>query len=733
MKVKFIISALFLLAGVLMSQAATQHHLVLSTENTSIGITANEGGRSYIQYYGAKIDQGDIRKIFALGSNFTSLSYPTFGIHLGGGAVEALSLQMPDGNMSTDLFLQSVEKKNDAGGECLVLTMIDSVYPVTVKQYFKAYNSSDVISTWTEISNKGKKSILMNKFASAAIPLQRGDNYVCHYHGKWASENYMFETPMPNGQLVLDEKEGLRTAWYNNPSFMITADGKPQEECGEVFGATLLWGGNYKIQMVAENNKFTVVAGINNDNSAYTLEAGETFTTPEFAMTYSTQGKGGVSRAFHRWGRKYALQHGGQVRDILLNSWEGVYFQVNQEKMDQMMQSIASLGGELFVMDDGWFGEKYPRNDGTSSLGDWGVNKGKLPLGVKGLTDAAKKHGVKFGIWIEPEMANTKSELYEKHPDWILQCKNRELTKGRGRTQVVLDLCNPKVQDFVFSITDNLLTENPEIAYIKWDCNAAMMDYGSTYLSADRQSEVDIRYHMGLRNVLKRIREKYPDVVIQCCSSGGGRISYGFLPWFDEFWTSDNTDAYQRLYMQWSASQFYPAIAMASHVSASPNHQTSRVTPIKFRFDVAMTGRLGMEMQPKDMTTEEIEFSKRAIASYKSIREVVQLGDLYRLVSPYDHKSISALMYANDDKSHLAVFAYSLEYTHNQQVPYVRLTGVDENKNYRIKDLTPWNVQKPCFLDNKVVSGRALKYAGLKLKDILNRPFSSVALELVAE
>ena len=231
----------------------------------------------------------------------------------------------------------------------------------------------------------------------------------------------------------------------------------------------------------------------------------------------------------------------------------------------------------------------------------------------------------------------------------------------------------------------------------------------------------------------KYIREKYPDVVIQCCSSGGGRISYGFLPWFDEFWTSDNTDAYQRLYMQWSASQFYPAIAMASHVSASPNHQTSRVTPIKFRFDVAMTGRLGMEMQPKDMTTEEIEFSKRAIASYKSIREVVQLGDLYRLVSPYDHKSISALMYANDDKSHLAVFAYSLEYTHNQQVPYVRLTGVDENKNYRIKDLTPWNVQKPCFLDNKVVSGRALKYAGLNLKDILNRPFSSVALELVAE
>jgi len=238
---------------------------------------------------------------------------------------------------------------------------------------------------------------------------------------------------------------------------------------------------------------------------------------------------------------------------------------------------------------------------------------------------------------------------------------------------------------------------------------------------------------MGLRKVLERIREKYPDVVIQCCSSGGGRISYGFLPWFDEFWTSDNTDAYQRLYMQWSASQFYPAIAMAAHVSASPNHQTRRETPIKFRFDVAMTGRLGIEMRPKDMTPEEFEFSKRAIQGYKSIREIVQFGDLYRLISPYDHKNISALMFANETKDHLVVFAYNVDYTHSQHVPYVRLSGVDENKNYRIKDLTPWDVKKPCFLDNKVVSGRALKYAGLKLKDVLNRPYSSVALEFVAE
>ena len=733
MKLSIIALGLSLLLSQNVLLAEKQHHLVLSTENTSLGITANEGGRSYIQYYGVKIAQEDIQKLFATRSNFTCLSYPTFGIGLGRGIMEALSLQMPDGNMSTDLYIQKVEQSSDKNGKYLELTMIDSVYPVEVKQYFKTYNNTDIITTWTQITNKGKKGIVMNKFASANVPIQRGDNYVCHYHGRWASENYINETPMPNGELVLDEKEGMRTAWYNNPSFMISIDGKPQEENGEVFGGTLIWGGNYKIQMVAENNKFTITAGINNDNSAYTLEAGETFTTPEFAMTYSLQGKGGVSRAFHKWGRKYGLQHGDIERDILLNSWEGVYFNVNQEKMDQMMKDIADLGGELFVMDDGWFGEKYPRNNGTSSLGDWRVNKTKLPLGIKGLTDAAKKHGIKFGIWIEPEMANTISEIYEKHPEWTLQCKNRKQTTGRGKTQIVLDLCNPKVQDYVFSITDKLLTENPEIAYIKWDCNAAMMDYGSTYLPASKQSEVEIRYHIGLRNVLKRIRDKFPDVVIQCCSSGGGRISYGFIPWFDEFWTSDNTDAYQRLYMQWSASQFYPAIAMASHVSASPNHQTSRVTPLKFRFDVAMTGRLGMEMKPEDMTQEELEFSKRAISSYKSIRKIVQMGDLYRLISPYDHKSISALMFANEAKSRLVVFAYNVDYLHSQHVPYVRLSGVDENKNYRIKDLTPWKADQPCFLNGKVISGRVLKYAGLQMKDLLNRPFTSVALELTAE
>ncbi|MBD5180740.1 MAG: alpha-galactosidase, partial [Bacteroidales bacterium] len=240
------------------------------------------------------------------------------------------------------------------------------------------------------------------------------------------------------------------------------------------------------------------------------------------------------------------------------------------------------------------------------------------------------------------------------------------------------------------------------------------------------------RYHQGLQNVLERIRAKYPDVAIQLCASGGGRAAYGLLPWFDEFWTSDNTDAYQRLFIQWGDSHFYPAIAQASHVSASPNHQTGRVVPIKFRFDVAMTGRLGMEIQPKNMTKEELEFSKRAIAAYKDIRPVVQLGNQYRLISPYDKGALAAVMYVDDNKDHAAVFAYRTDYLHNQQVAKVRLDGVDPDKYYQIRDLTPANPERPSNLDGKVVSGRILKNVGLNVSRSLNRPWTSLALELKA-
>ena len=431
-------------------------------------------------------------------------------------------------------------------------------------------------------------------------------------------------------------------------------------------------------------------------------------------MTYSDEGLSGSSRNFHRWARNYRLANGQELRKILLNSWEGVYFNINEAGMAQMMKDIASMGGELFVMDDGWFGEKYPRTIDTCGLGDWVIDKNKLPHGVKGLVQEADKNGIKFGIWIEPEMANTRSELYDKHPDWVIKAPNREVVTGRGGTQVVLDLGNPAVQDFVFGVVDDLMTNNPTIDYIKWDANMSIVNHGSQYLPADKQSHLYIEFHRGFEKVCQRIRAKYPKLTIQACASGGGRANYGVLPYFDEFWVSDNTDALQRVYMQWGTSYFYPALAMASHISAAPNHQTGRVVPLKFRTDVAMSGRLGMEIQPKDMTDQEKEQCRKAIADYKVIRPVVQQGDIYRLVSPYENKGVASLMYTSAQKDKAAFFWWKTEHFFNQHLPRVKMAGLDPARRYRIQELNRVD-REPLSFEGKSFTGAYLMENGLEM------------------
>ena len=713
--------------GFLSSSLFAQDYLV-STPNTSLLIKATPGETVKIQYYGSKIENSDIQGIYDAGMVFNADSYPAFGLQTMG--EKAIAATQPDGNMSLDLKIEQVKQYPTKDGEVTEILLKDKVYPFEIKQYYKAYQGTDIISTWIEIMNNGKKSVTLYRFVSAYLPVQRGDNWLTHFHGHWGAENMLEEEKLTNGQKVISNKDGMVNTETDNPSFMLSIDGKPQEEYGHILGGTLAWTGNYLLKMDITNTKLNIIAGINEENSHYKLESKETFKTPEFAMTYSTSGKGGVSRAFHRWARMYKLSHGNVERDILLNSWEGVYFKVNQEGMDQMMKSFSALGGELFVMDDGWFGNKYSRDRGDSSLGDWTVNKKKLPLGIEGLIASAKKHKIKFGLWIEPEMSNTKSELFEKHPEWILQCKNRPLSTGRGGTQIVLDLTNPEVQDFVFSVIDNLMTHYPEIAYMKWDANSCMLDYGSPYLPKEKQSQLYIEYHRGLNNVLERIRAKYPQLILQACAGGGGRINYGILPYFDEFWTSDDTDALQRVYLQWGVSCFYPAIAMAAHVSADKNHQTGRYLPLKFRFDVAMSGRLGMEMQPEDMTEADKEFTQRAIQAYKGIRPIVQFGDLYRLISPYENKGVASLMYVAPEKDRAVFYAYKMNHFINMTIPNVKMNGLDPQKKYQLIDLTPLSKNKPCSLHNKIISGKILMEKGIALQTLLKNEYSSIALEL---
>jgi alpha-galactosidase len=716
--------------GLLLSSSLFAKDYLISTSKTSLLITANAGEPSKMQYYGVSIAPGQIQSIYDAGLVLNANSYPAFGLQTVG--EKAIAITQPDGNMSLDLAVDAVTQYTSKDGEITEVLLKDKIYPVWVKQCYKAYKGTDIITTWVEIGNAGKKPVTLFQFASAYLPMFRGDNWLTHFHGAWGAEHTMDEEKLTNGQKVIANKDGLANTETDNPSFMLSLDGKPQEETGKVFGGVLAWSGNYKLKLDVRNTALNIIVGMNEESSQYILEPKETFVTPEFAMTYSTNGKGGVSRAFHHWARQYKMNQGERLHDILLNSWEGVYFKVNQKGMDEMMEAFSAMGGELFVMDDGWFGNKYPRNGGNSSLGDWEVCKEKLPEGIEGLLASARKHHIKFGIWIEPEMSNTKSELFEKHPDWILKIDNRPLSTGRGKTQVVLDLTNPKVQDFVFGVVDNLMANYPEISYMKWDDNCSLLDYGSSYLPKNKQSHLYIEYNRGLQKVLQRIRAKYPELVMQLCAGGGARVNYGLLPYFDEFWTSDDTDALQRIYMQWGVSGFFPAIAMASHVSADKNHQTGRRIPLKFRFDVAMSGRLGMEIQPKDMNDVDKAFSKRAIAAYKDIRPVVQFGDLYRLVSPYDNKGVSSLMYVTSEKNKAVFYAYKISHFINMVIPKVCMNGLDPSKNYRLVDLTPVDSSKPCDLNGKIISGKILMEEGIALKSLLKSEYSSLVLQLQA-
>lgn len=684
----------------------------VNTPGTSLVVSAPTGGTLTYVYYGTRLAATDLSHIDAV-RNCYGEAYPAYGYWPNGEV--ALALTHADGNLTTDLQVTGVKTETAGSATTLTVTLKDKVYPLEVDVHYKAYSDVDMIETWSDIRHHERRDVVLTRYASGTLPIRRGDVWLSSLSGSWGNEGRLTTEPLTPGIKVIDNKDGVRNTQSSHAEVMLSLDGRPAENAGRVIGAALCYSGDYRLRLVTDAGDYHILlAGIDEDNSAYHLRRGDTFTTPVLALTYSDEGLSGASRNFHRWGRRYMLAHGDRERKVLLNSWEGVYFGVNQEVMDQMMGDIAAMGGELFVMDDGWFGDKYPRNNDTSSLGDWVVDKKKLPAGIEGLLADADKHHIKFGIWVEPEMTNKVSELYEQHPDWVIKAAGRDLNYGRGGTQLVLDLSNPKVQDFAYGVFDNLLSKYPAIDYIKWDANMSLPIHGSQYLPADRQSHLMIEYHRGLAKVCERIRAKYPDVTIQACASGGGRANWGLLPWFDEFWVSDNTDALQRVYMQWGTSYFFPAIAMASHISASPNHQTGRVIPLKFRADVAMSGRLGMEIQPKNMSDADKAQCRRAIADYKRVRPIIQFGDIYRLLSPYDDKGVASLMYVTPDKARAVFFWWKLRHMVNDHLPRVTFAGLDPARSYRVTELDCAGDNRLAF-EGKTFTGRFLMENGLDL------------------
>jgi len=674
-------------------------------------IDAEKGGEAKYLYYGARLTDAGAGTLAA--TEHRETVYPLYGMSCPG--EPAFAATHADGNMTVQAAVTGVKTTRDNGRTVYTVTMKDKVYPLYISLNYMTTDGLDVIETWTEISHSEKKNITLTKFASAQLPIRRGNVWISHLYGSWANEGRVSQEPLTPDMKVIKNRDGARNSHTDHAEVMFSLDGRPQENTGRTIAAALCYWGNYSLRIETHDDEYHhFFAGINEDHSAYSLKSGEVFATPRLALTFSSEGLSGASRNIHKWGRTTRLANGDKERRILLNSWEGVYFDITQEGMDHMMADIASMGGELFVMDDGWFGGKYQRLTDNSSLGDWKVDARKLPEGIGGLLRDAKKNGVKFGLWIEPEMTNTTSELYEKHPDWVLKPARRDAVRGRGGTQLVLDLSNPEVQDFCFGVVDGLMTKYPEIAYIKWDANMPIINHGSQYLPADRQSHLYIEYHRGLEKVCRRIRAKYPDLTIQACASGGGRANWGLLPYFDELWVSDNTDALQRIYMQWGTSYFFPAIAMASHISAAPNHQTFRVIPLKYRIDVAMSGRLGMEIQPKNMTDEEKALCRNAISEYKQIRPIVQFGDIYRLQSPYDNLGVASLMYVTERKDDAVFYWWKTETFCNQHLPRVRMAGLDASKMYTVHELNRID-NEPLPFEGRRFSGAYLMSAGLEI------------------
>lgn len=689
--------ALLLGAGV---NAAEPRAIEVVTDDLAMVLTVSGDGTVLFRHFGRRIARPETflqKKSYRRSDHGTDPeAYPVMG---GRNFREpALRVVHAGGDLNTELRYVSHNVRERDEGDVVETTvrMIDRC-GLEVSLIYTAYSRENVIAVHSEIVNAEKASVKLCNYYSAALPVKASKFLLTHFYGAWAREMQVDHTLLTHGSKSIESRKGVRTTHTENPSFLLSLDTESfDENYGEVIAGALAWSGNFKLNFeVDEFDGLTILGGINPYASEYTLSPGQRFVTPDMIFTYSFEGAGGASRNLHDWARRYGVYHAETLRPTLLNSWEGAYFDFTTRTLLDMIDDVKEMGLEMFVLDDGWFGNEYPRNNDKMGLGDWQVNRTKLPEGIDYIAEYAHKQGVKFGIWIEPEMVNPQSVLARTHPDWIVKADGREIPKMRN--QWLLDLSNPAVQDFVFSVFDNTLRLSPNIDYVKWDANRHVESVGSEFLPEDRQSHFWVDYVQGFYDVCRRIREKYPDVIVQACASGGGRVEYGALKYFDEVWTSDNTEALSRAFIQYGTNMIYPALVTGSHVSAVPNHQTHNVTPLKFRFDIASAGRLGMELQPRSMTDDERAFARRAIASYKQYRDIVFNGDLYRIASPYDDKGYYALMYVSKDKCRAVVFAYNIKYQGRALTPKFRLRGLDAAKSYKLTEL---NVDRSKFWGN---------------------------------
>ncbi|WP_036879488.1 alpha-galactosidase [Xylanibacter oryzae] len=701
---------------VLLSMTAnvwSKTNIVISTDNTQLILQVKENGRLYQTYLGERLADGtDLDLLDMPRTNVTQTQtkgnevYPVMGTE--DYFEPAMEIRHVDGNATSILKYISHSSKAINGGTETIIKLKDDLYPVNVTLHFAAYEKDNIIKEWTEISHNENGLVSLSRYASSMLYFEESKYFLTEFHSDWAKEMQMTKTPLIYGKKVIDTRLGTRAAMFSQPFFEVGLGEDVAENSGKVLMGTIGWTGNFRFTFdIDHDNELRIISGINPDASCYMLKKGEVLKTPEFIFTLSTKGIGEGSRNFQRWAMKYQLRKGDGDRYTLLNNWENTYFNFDEAKLTSLFKEAKDLGVDLFLLDDGWFGNKYPRKDDHAGLGDWQATKTKLPNGIPYLVKAANEAGVKFGIWIEPEMVNPKSELAEKHPNWMLKLPNRETYYYRN--QLVLDLTNPKVQDFVFGIVDNIMTENPGLKFFKWDCNSPITNIYSTY-EKEKQGNLYVDYVKGLYNVLQRIQKKYPDLTLMMCSGGGGRCDYEALKYFDEYWCSDNTDPVERLYIQWGFSQFMPAKAMCSHVT-----NWNRTSSIKFRVDVDMSCKLGFDIDLKSLKANEMQFCKEAVKEYNRLKPLIYSANIYRLASPYngDHCVIQRV---SDDKTHALVFAYDIHPRFMANLLPTKMEGLNPSALYTVKEvnLMPGEKSKLSF-DNKTYTGDYLMKIGLMI------------------
>lgn len=584
-----------------------------------------------------------------------------------------------------------------SGGKTLTITLKDGCSDTEIDLNYSVWDDSDVLVRNATIRNTGKQASKLRKAFSFCLDLPDRGYEILRLHGAWARECAVQTEPLGFGVVRLQSLRGVSSPQMN-PFMGVLGQGCTETQ-GECYGVQLIYSGSYAL--TAERDAYGTVrlqGGVSDVQFGWELDGGKSFVTPQVALCYSAQGLGQMSRAYADFIRtkivhpKWAFA----PRPIVINNWEATYFDFDTEKLCAIIDEAAKMGVNTFVLDDGWFGA---RNNDDAGLGDWVVNEKKLKGGLKAVIDHCKQNGLKFGLWFEPEMVNPDSDLYRAHPDWAIHKEG--VPPVLGRNQLVLDFTRKEVVDHIFAAVSKILREN-DISYVKWDMNRFVAESFSAGLPADRQGELMHRYVLGVYDLAERLTSAFPDVFFEGCASGGARFDAGALYYFPQIWTSDDTDAYERARIQWGTSVCYPVSAMSCHVSACPNHQTRRITPISTRGAIASLGATGYELDPVNLSNEEKTTCRAQISAYKEISELVLTGDLYRLLSPFEGNRFCEML-VSKDKRRAYVVGEQLRCVPTAVTECVRLQGLDENKTYRIAEL------------DRAASGKAFMRVGVPL------------------